>query len=177
MPIGIYIRTEKTRKILSEAHKGIPNINKGKKLGKNPQHSLIMKGRIPWNKGKKLQPHTEEHKRKISNKLKGIKPKNLGLAFGLKGKLNNNWKGGITPLNKTIRGSLQYKIWRLAIFKRDNYTCVWCSLRSGNGKKVYLQADHIKQFAYYPDLRFSLDNGRTLCVDCHRKTNTYGKRK
>lgn len=33
--------------------------------------------------------------------------------------------------------------------------------------------DHIKPFAYYPDLRFELSNGRTLCIDCHKKTDTY----
>ena len=35
-------------------------------------------------------------------------------------------------------------------------------------------ADHVKPWALYPELRYDLDNGRTLCVPCHKKTETYG---
>lgn len=54
-----YHHSEETRKKMSEALKG-------KSKGK---------GKIPWNKGKKLGPMTEEHKRKISeaNKIKYCK--------------------------------------------------------------------------------------------------------
>ena len=93
-----------------------------------------------------------------------------------KGEKNISWKGGITPLNHKIRTSLEYKIWRTAVFERDNYTCIWCGVKSSKGIKVILHADHIKQFAYYPELRFAIDNGRTLCNECHRKTDTFNKR-
>lgn len=84
------------------------------------------------------------------------------------------WKGGITPVIRRIRASPEYKAWRKSVFERDNYTCVWCGLRSGQGKRVVLHADHIKPFAKFPALRFSLSNGRTLCISCHRQTDTYG---
>ena len=111
-------------------------------------------GKDPWNKNKK-----------------GLQIAwNRGLKNPLWTKENNpNWKGGVTKENDKIRKSYKYRKWRKAIFLRDNYTCQLCGKRG-----EYMHADHIKPFAYYPKLRFELINGRTLCVPCHRKTNTYG---
>jgi hypothetical protein len=86
----------------------------------------------------------------------------------VKGSMNPNWKGGITPKNKKIRASERYKAWRTAVFERDKYTCIWCSQKGGK-----LNADHIKPFSTHKRLRFELSNGRTLCVACHKKTDTY----
>lgn len=80
------------------------------------------------------------------------------------------WKGGVTSIYKTIRKSREYKIWRKAVFERDNYQCVV----GGKEHGWDLQADHIKPFSLFPELRFAIDNGRTLCKDCHKKTETYG---
>ena len=88
-----------------------------------------------------------------------------------KGKLAGNWQGGKTKLFKRIRNSSKFINWRKSIFERDKYRCIKCGIK---GDKAYLQADHIKPFAYFPKLRFSLDNGRTLCRECHKKTDTYG---
>ena len=85
------------------------------------------------------------------------------------------WKGGITQINHKIRTSFEYRLWRESVFKRDNWTCTWCGIRSKKGLgRITLNADHIKSFALYPELRFVLSNGRTLCIDCHCKTESYG---
>ena len=39
----------------------------------------------------------------------------------------------------------------------------------GKGHGSKLNADHIKPFSLYPELRLIVENGRTLCVDCHKK--------
>lgn len=83
-----------------------------------------------------------------------------------------NWQGGKTDEATLIRTSLSYKEWRLAIFQRDGFACVRCGDATGGN----LQADHIKPFALYPELRLELDNGRTLCMSCHKATGTYGSR-
>lgn len=89
-----------------------------------------------------------------------------------KGEKSHLWRGGITPINNKIRQSLEYKLWRSLVFKRDSYKCVFGGETHGNR----IEADHIKPFAFYPELRFDLDNGRTLCKDCHKNTATYGGR-
>lgn len=106
----------------------------------------------------------------IGRKLSDSHKEKLRIASSKKiGELASNWKGGITPINVRIRNSKEYKVWRLNVFERDNYTCIICGYNKGH----ILQADHIKPFAYYPELRFDVSNGRTLCKPCHEKTDTY----
>jgi len=75
-----------------------------------------------------------------------------------------------TSENRQARSTSKYQRWRNRVFKRDNYICQMCFGRGGK-----LQADHIKPFAFFPKLRFVLSNGRTLCVECHKTTDTYLK--
>lgn len=61
-----------------------------------------------------------------------------------------------------IRMSTEYKEWRKSVLKRDKYTCQCCGKHGGD-----LQAHHIHNFAEHKDKRFDLDNGLTMCVNCH----------
>jgi len=75
----------------------------------------------------------------------------------------------ITPLNMRIRNSSELKKWREEIFKRDNWTCQKCNNRSKSNEYLRIEAHHIKPFAMFPELRFKIDNGITLCKKCHDK--------
>jgi 5-methylcytosine-specific restriction endonuclease McrA len=132
---------------------------------------------------KKGYVQSEEHKKRIgeSNSIallgkKHTEERRKNMSLAQKGDKGNNWKGGKTKEIQILRISLEYRLWRTAVFERDNYTCIWCRKRNGKGKAVYLEADHIKPFASFPELRFAIDNGRTLCKECHRTTDTYGNR-
>ncbi len=148
--------------------------NPGYWLGKNrPQITKdkisVTKTGIPSGmKGIKRKPHTEETKKKLSEANKG---KHINSENFARGENHPNWRGGITLPNKAARQTVEYKLWRKAVFERDDYTCQNCWV-----KGVVLHADHIKPFAYFPELRTVIDNGRTLCVPCHSKTDTYKKK-
>ena len=82
-----------------------------------------------------------------------------------------SWKGGIKK-DKDRRKSYDCVMWRKSVFERDDYTCQFCGIRGAE-----LNADHIKPYHEFPELRSDVSNGRTLCVSCHKKTDTYGRKK
>jgi 5-methylcytosine-specific restriction endonuclease McrA len=98
----------------------------------------------------------------------------LKRSRAIMGKNHWNWQGGKTSKNRRLRNSFKARQWRKAVWERDNYTCQECGSRSGKGNAVILNADHIKEWAHYPKLRFDIKNGRTLCLDCHKKTSNFG---
>ncbi len=80
------------------------------------------------------------------------------------GSLHPQWKGGITPVNNTIRGSLEYKLWQDSVKNRDGNCCTKC----GDTRISRLMAHHILNFSSNPELRFAIDNGITFCRPCHK---------
>ena len=127
--------------------------------------------------------HTEESKAKI----KEARAKQVFSDESLikrSDTLKQQWKDGTRTVDKCafyidgrhsgktpIKQSIEYKLWRKAVFERDNYTCKHCNERGGE-----LQADHIKPQSVFPELRLDLNNGQTLCRPCHLKTDTWGIR-
>ena len=168
-----YLGTEETKKRVSLALTGIKRSAETRlkmSLGqRGNKHTLGMK-------------HSEETKKKIglanSGRLKGRKLSKetcQKMSIARRGKYlgaeSSNWKGGVTPKNLVIRMTGAYREWRTAVFTRDLFTCQECKQIGGQ-----LNADHIKPFSKHPELRFDVNNGRTLCVPCHRKTDTYGSK-
>lgn len=168
MPKGIkgFQKGHKTnigRLVSKETAKKISGSNKGRKVGEIGRKNMSI--------GQKGKLITLEHRKKISDALKGRIPKNV-LRGDFSGEKCHLWKGGITPINQKIRTSYEYKLWRKAVFERDSYQCIWGGKEHGSK----LNVDHIKPFSLFPELRFAIDNGRTLCHECHKKTDTYGSR-
>jgi len=98
----------------------------------------------------------------VANKISNAK---IGMPhFNQRGENHGLWKGGVTPKNKRLRRSLEYIIWRRAIFRRDSWTCQKCGVRGGK-----INCHHIFNFSDFPNLRTSIQNGTTLCKNCHRK--------
>jgi len=80
-----------------------------------------------------------------------------------KGHDAGGWKGGVSTDNEKQRKCTQFKLWRKSVFSRDNWTCQRCLNRGG-----ILHPHHIKPFFKYPELRFKIENGLTLCFNCHK---------
>jgi predicted restriction endonuclease len=139
---------------------------KGRKMSDETKRKISekMKGRSNyWLKGKKMTP---EQRKNLSDIRKGKKKTiehRKKLSDAQKGELSHFWRGGITNRNTIIRQSITYRLWREAVYKRDNYTCIICGIVGGK-----LNAHHIKPFSSFPELRFCIDNGITLCYTCHK---------
>lgn len=155
-------RTSETISKMSEKKLGKPSWNKGKTLSE--AHKMALR-----KKHKPLSQYTKDKmsKTRLGRKLPIEWRRNMSL--GQTGEKGSNWQGGKTARHEAIRHSMNYREWRKSVFERDNYTCQECKERGGK-----LNADHIKPFAIHTELRFELSNGRTLCEDCHKKTDTYG---
>ena len=155
------------RKSFSEEHKKNISLNNG------------MRGKLPWNIGLKYGHYIEiccvcnkDKGKTYSKYCRSCSHKGIP-RFDLRGKNHPFWKNGISKLNKTERQlamlTLEYKLWRNTVLERDDWTCRICLKRGGD-----LEVDHIKPWALYPELRYAIDNGRVLCVNCHRLTDSWG---
>ncbi len=174
MPKGIYLHK---KGIPHPKMKGHISWLKGKKGWKSWRNitGLKLGG---WNKGRKGIYHCSEETIKRMKIAKGNmsgKTK-LKMSEGQKKRAkegrHNFWKGGITPINAKIRSSIEFDLWRSAVFARDNWTCQKIGIKGGR-----LVSHHIQNFAQFPELRFALDNGITLSKEAHREFHKkYGYR-
>lgn len=91
------------------------------------------------------------------------------------GEKHKRWKGG-NYIGRQERSTPEYRLWRLAVFSRDDYTCQCCKSKSKKGVSVTLNAHHILNWKDNESQRYDADNGITLCSNCHRSFHRkYGK--
>jgi len=138
----------------------------------------------------KGKTHSKETKEKMRLAKLGKIGSNLGktwkvdksklVNFGKqKGEIHWNWKGGITPLKKSIRMSKKWSDWRKEVFERDNYTCQNIKCKFCNNKKgTELHPHHIIPFTEcmelnFLEMAFNIDNGISYCKDYHLKSGLH----
>jgi len=178
MPTGVYLHKsyqgfQKGYKLSEEYRRKLIERNKGNKynLGKH----LSKETKLKISKANKGKRHSKETKRYLSKIFKG---KHFSPATEFKkgyrpftGERASNWRGGVSSLHEKLRHSVQFREWRNEVFKRDNYTCWICEQR---GSKLH--PHHLKSFVLYPELRFNINNGLTLCEFCHITYTKFGGR-
>ena len=154
---------------------GLSSPRKGKKLNESQlkKHSEIRIGKRCGENSPRWNGGMISKICKECSRIFSVKPyRRYSAKFCSKICKTNNSNTGKTSENEKIRKSTDYKKWRKLVFERDDYTCVICGKNGG-----CLNADHIKPFSLYPELRLDIDNGRTHCTCCHKKTDTYGVKK
>lgn len=173
--------SEETKKKIGNAGRGkVMSEEAKRKISISQSEKNSMRGRTGENHPFYGKHHTEEAKKKIGLVHVGKKPANAGKP-GKRGPESSNWRGGITPIRKSIRESIQYRDWRQQCFLRDNFTCQNCGTR-GTTLNVHHEKPFIKllkeavdaspllsifdaAMAYAPF--WDIGNGETLCTYCH----------
>ena len=149
--------SEESKRKMSEARMGKPPANKGIPCS-NETKKKISKA----NKGRKNKwgHHSQETKIKISAFQQGISVE--------------EWKGFKISMNRFLKNTAKYQIWRNLVFLRDNFicqnpNCEFCNNEIG----IYLQAHHIKSLKFYPELAFDVNNGITYCKNFHIRSGLH----
>ena len=161
---GLQKHTEEWKKMMKEKMSGKNHWNFGRRYKGKPRPDI--KGRIPWNKGKKCP--------EISEKLTGKHPslatrkKQSSARIGRFGGENSPvWKGGISknPYPKEFNRALKLKI-----RTRDDFTCCRCK-RTEREELEELNRVLCVNHIDFDKNNLSEKNLNTLCLRCNIQIN------
>lgn len=155
-------KVREKRRPLSDEHKAKLWLTRDRSISEETRKKLsaasLGNKHCAGNKNRLGKPHSIETKRLISSKVP-------------RGENHPRWRGGVSSENAIIRESIEGRTWRASVFARDNYECRKCGKRNGDHN-----AHHIKEFSKYPELRFDINNGMTLCEPCHKEIHGLQRR-
>lgn len=140
---------------------------------KNPTKYWLGKSRDP----ELIKKMTEKRIEKLTGRKRPDFERVAMSKRSPRGKDHHWWKGGVADKNELARRTLEYKIWREKVFSRDKWTCQHCGHRNKSGVRKNLNAHHIKPFSKNKKLRTDINNGITLCEDCHKITHKLNRKK
>jgi len=123
--------------------------------------------------GKKTGPRPDRKGIRVSISTEFKKGQHTSIATEFKKGMfakekHSAWKGGVSTEYEKIKIGPEYKAWRMAVYQRDHFHCQICKKHCSEKD---IAAHHINSFAAYPHLRFTIDNGITLCRSCHIKVH------
>lgn len=79
-----------------------------------------------------------------------------------RGDKHYNWNPNLTDEDRSDRRTVEYLSWVKSVYKRDGYKCVVC-----NKKVRKLEAHHLNCWSHFPEQRYNIENGTTVCRKCH----------
>lgn len=102
-------------------------------------------------------------RKRISAKLQGIDLR--------------DWQGFTQQGRDRLTLSPAWKKWRKLVYARDQHRCVLCKAGAHTLHQIgsWLEPHHIHMRRHHPELTFDVDNGVTLCRQCHKKIRTREK--
>lgn len=79
------------------------------------------------------------------------------------GSNNPRWIKDRKQARQDRRNDGEYKQWRFSVYKRDGFICKF----NNQDCKGRLESHHILSWKEYPELRYDINNGITLCHSHH----------
>jgi len=109
-----------------------------------------------------------------TSKLTLNRTKSCGCLRKKTGSSHHLWNHNKTSKQREdTRSTEEYFEWRRSVYIRDKYTCRVCLKYSGK-----LNAHHLDGYEWCIEKRTDIDNGITLCEECHNDFHLiYGKKK
>ena len=156
--------------------KGFTPWNKGIKTGIVPK-TAFKKGYVPSPEIVAKRKESRAGYKHSDETIEKIRLGNLGKKYAYKarrkgikrtfakrpnafGENHYKWLGGYS---KSQHKGTEYNEWRMAVYKRDGFKC-----KISNEDCISeIEAHHILSFTKYPELRYEINNGITLCRKHH----------
>lgn len=141
MPTGVYKRTEFHIKKMKEGFA---------KISKNSD----------WREKQKVRRLGKKHSTQTRLKMSKVQSGEKAVWFGKDGEGHPRWIKDRTKLAKRQeRNDMAYIEWRKQVWLRDNFKYKIAN-PDCNGR---IEAHHILSWSQYPQLRYEVNNGITLC--------------
>jgi len=120
-------------------------------------------------------PQNHFYKTKFGEFRKGKRCRKCRV-LNTRGENHPMWNKDLSDEERFLRrDSRQHEEWRNKVLERDRWVCICCQGRTS--KDNPLCAHHLENYKGFPELRFEVENGVTLCKECHKRFHgVYGLR-